>query len=246
MAAQKARREREQESERNGISINSHWAGRTEHLTVSTGLTRIEDALASAEPGSQLANGAQAQERGAVNSWAGLAPVETRVNESISPPANATESVPQRGIETFRSPLKSAAVVIESSKIAGDASRHHVTAIAGRAQGTAVRASKRVILSMGGKGGVGKTSVMTGLAEWFEENQIPVTMLDLDTENKAIGSLAHFFAGRVPKINIHTPAGLDAFVDNLAEDTPVILADMGAGAGYVTHDWFRQDVSRRE
>ena len=26
---------------------------------------------------------------------------------------------------------------------------------------------KRVILSMGGKGGVGKTSVMTGLAEWF-------------------------------------------------------------------------------
>src|SRR5580704_8065051 len=105
--------------------------------------------------------------------------------------------------------------------------------------GTAVAAAdKRVILSMGGKGGVGKTSVMTGLAEWFGENQIPVTMLDLDTENKAIGSLAHFFPGRVPKINIHTPAGLDAFVDNLAEDSPVILADMGAGAGHVTHDWF--------
>ena len=31
-------------------------------------------------------------------------------------------------------------------------------------------AEKRVILSMGGKGGVGKTSVMTGLAEWFQEN----------------------------------------------------------------------------
>ena len=30
--------------------------------------------------------------------------------------------------------------------------------------------TKRVILSMGGKGGVGKTSVMAGLAEWFEEN----------------------------------------------------------------------------
>jgi curved DNA-binding protein CbpA/MinD-like ATPase involved in chromosome partitioning or flagellar assembly len=102
----------------------------------------------------------------------------------------------------------------------------------------AVRPAKRVVLSMGGKGGVGKTSVMTGLAEWFEENRIPVTMLDLDTENKAIGSLAHFFSGRVPKINIHTPAGLDAFVDNLAEDAPVILADMGAGAGHVTHDWF--------
>jgi hypothetical protein len=42
----------------------------------------------------------------------------------------------------------------------------------------------------------------------------------------------------VPKINIHTPAGLDAFVDILAEEAPAILADMGAGAGQVTHDWF--------
>jgi len=97
---------------------------------------------------------------------------------------------------------------------------------------------KRVILSMGGKGGVGKTSVMTGLAEWFEENEIPVKLLDLDTENKARGSLTHFFGGRVPQVNIHTPAGLDAFIDELTEGAPVILADMGAGAGQVTYEWF--------
>jgi len=72
----------------------------------------------------------------------------------------------------------------------------------------AAGASKRVILSMGGKGGVGKTSVMAGLAEWFDTNQIPVKLLDLDTENKARGSLTHFFGGRVPKVNIRTPAGL--------------------------------------
>jgi hypothetical protein len=63
-------------------------------------------------------------------------------------------------------------------------------------------------------------------------------MLDLDTENKARGSFTHFFGGGVPKINIHTPAGLDAFVDILSEDASVILADMGAGAGRITHDWF--------
>jgi len=97
---------------------------------------------------------------------------------------------------------------------------------------------KRVILSMGGKGGVGKTSVMTALAEWFQENGIPVKLLDLDTENKARGSLTHFFGGQVPKVNIHTPAGLDAFVDELADGPPVILADMGAGAGEVTYEWF--------
>jgi MinD-like ATPase involved in chromosome partitioning or flagellar assembly len=97
---------------------------------------------------------------------------------------------------------------------------------------------KRVILSMGGKGGVGKTSVITGLAEWFEENEIPVKLLDLDTENKARGSLTHFFGGDVPKVDIHTPAGLDAFIDELTDGAPVILADMGAGAGQVTYDWF--------
>ena len=54
------------------------------------------------------------------------------------------------------------------------------------------------------------------------------------------GSLTHYFGARGPKINIHTPAGLDAFVDHLGDDTPVILADMGAGAGHVTHDWFEK------
>jgi MinD-like ATPase involved in chromosome partitioning or flagellar assembly len=91
---------------------------------------------------------------------------------------------------------------------------------------------------MGGKGGVGKTSVMTGLAEWFQEHEIPIKLLDLDTENKARGSLAHFFRGEVPKVNIHTPSGLDAFVDELTDGPSVILADMGAGAGQVTYEWF--------
>ena len=102
-----------------------------------------------------------------------------------------------------------------------------------------VQIEKRVILSMGGKGGVGKTSFMTALAEWFDANEIPLKLLDFDTENKARGSLTHFFGGRVPKINIHTPAGLDSFIDELSGDgPPVILADMGAGSGQVTHDWF--------
>jgi len=98
--------------------------------------------------------------------------------------------------------------------------------------------SKRVVFTMGGKGGVGKTGVMVALAEWFATNEIPVTLLDLDTENKARGSLKHFFNGTVTKVNIHTPAGLDAFVDHLDGGTPIILADMGAGAGQVAADWF--------
>ncbi len=97
---------------------------------------------------------------------------------------------------------------------------------------------RRIILTMGGKGGVGKTSFMLVLAEWFESHGVSFTLLDLDTENKARGSLKHYFKSTAHKINIHTPAGLDAFIDYLEEGSPVILADMGAGSGEVTHEWF--------
>jgi len=51
---------------------------------------------------------------------------------------------------------------------------------------------------------------------WFEANEIPFTLLDLDTENNARGSLKHFFNGSVAKVNIHTPAG-SYFVSIVAE-----------------------------
>jgi hypothetical protein len=69
---------------------------------------------------------------------------------------------------------------------------------------TQVPPAKGVVFTMGGKGGVGKTGVMVALAEWFAVNEIPVTLLDLNTENKARGSLKHFFNGSVTKVNIHT------------------------------------------
>src|ERR1700729_1551036 len=98
--------------------------------------------------------------------------------------------------------------------------------------------NKRVVFTMGGKGGVGKTGLMVALAEWFETNAIPFTLLDLDTENKTRGSLKHFFNGSVAKVNIHTPAGLDAFIDHLESGAAIILAEMGAGSGQVATDWF--------
>jgi Mrp family chromosome partitioning ATPase len=38
-------------------------------------------------------------------------------------------------------------------------------------------AEKRVILTMGGKGGVGKTGLMVALAEWFRSNEVSVKLL---------------------------------------------------------------------
>ena len=76
---------------------------------------------------------------------------------------------------------------------------------------------KRIVFTQGGKGGVGKTGFMIHLAEWFLANEIPFTLLDLDTENKSRGSLKHYFNGLARKINIHTEAGLDMFIDCLSD-----------------------------
>ena len=107
----------------------------------------------------------------------------------------------------------------------------------GGAAAEARAARKRVILTMGGKGGVGKTGVTLAIAEWLGSHEVPYTLLDLDTENKQRGSLKHYHR-EARKVNIHTPAGLDAFIDAFDEGAPVILADMGAGSGRVAHEWF--------
>lgn len=98
--------------------------------------------------------------------------------------------------------------------------------------------SSRVIFTEGGKGGVGKTAFTTGLVEWFDAHQIPYTLLDLDTENRARGSLTHYFRDKTRKVNIHTAEGLDSFLDVLDEGTPIVIADLGAGSGQVAHKWF--------
>ena len=100
------------------------------------------------------------------------------------------------------------------------------------------QAAKRVILTMGGKGGVGKTTFMLALVEWFATKKVTVELLDLDTENKTRGSLSHYFRSDAKKVNIHTAAGLDSFIDYIDDGTSIVLADMGASSGHVTYDWF--------
>ena len=97
--------------------------------------------------------------------------------------------------------------------------------------------SSRIVFTQGGKGGVGKTAFTSLLVDWYAKQGVPYTLLDLDTENKARGSLAHFFP-HARKVNIHTAEGLDAFVDVLDDGAAVVIADMGASAGSVTHRWF--------
>jgi curved DNA-binding protein CbpA len=212
-----------------------------ENVEVVQGSIQIEEAADPAEQVIRFEEGVEAQEGEAPGSWAWLYPEDTNGNDGAGPHASAAQPAAQiQQIVPVMPQSQGVSRMSNSTPMSISAPMSNPSTIPEQAGGAAVSAVKRVIFSMGGKGGVGKTNVITGLAEWFEENRIPVTLLDLDIENKAKGSLTHFFGGRVPKINIHTPAGLDAFVDILAEDAPAILADMGAGAGQITHDWFEK------
>jgi len=99
---------------------------------------------------------------------------------------------------------------------------------------------KHVIFTMGGKGGVGKTAFMVNLAEYFSFHQINKILIDCDMENKKKGSLSHYFPEAV-KINIRKADGLDIFIDATeAAESPVVLADLGAGAGIDLIRWFKE------
>jgi len=99
---------------------------------------------------------------------------------------------------------------------------------------------KLVIFTMGGKGGVGKTAFMVNVTEYFEFHNIPKTLVDCDMENKRKGSLSHYFPEAI-KINIRNPEGLDIFINATEKvDSPVVLADLGAGAGFDLIRWFKE------
>jgi len=100
---------------------------------------------------------------------------------------------------------------------------------------------KKILFSMGGKGGVGKTAVMVALAEWLDFNAVPVSLLGCDIENETKGTLQQFFPDRCRKIDIRRPTGLDAFVEEAIDgDNPIVLADLGAGSGRDTEQWFNE------
>jgi MinD-like ATPase involved in chromosome partitioning or flagellar assembly len=98
---------------------------------------------------------------------------------------------------------------------------------------------RRLVLTQGGKGGTGKTTLLTALVDWYDEHEYPYTLMDLDTEaSKSRGSLIHYFPGKAAKIDINQPEGLDNLLNVLQDGPPVVVADMGAGAGQVAYKWF--------
>ena len=53
---------------------------------------------------------------------------------------------------------------------------------------------KRVVFPIAGKGGVGKTTVMATLAEWYASTAYTAELFDMDPDNKAEGCFKALFA----------------------------------------------------
>jgi GTPase SAR1 family protein len=97
---------------------------------------------------------------------------------------------------------------------------------------------KRIVFTQGGKGGVGKTTLALSLYDYYRTKEVAVQLVDFDAENHAKSGL-NFWHPIAEKIDVQTRNGLDRLIDlSLDESGEVILADMGAGSGNVTHRWF--------
>ena len=97
-------------------------------------------------------------------------------------------------------------------------------------------AQKRLILTPGFKGGVGKTVLAKFLADFAVETGRPLALFDGDPDNKGAASFSAAY-NNCARVDVRDPTGLDAIVDAL-ETKNTALIDLGAGKGKETFEWF--------
>jgi hypothetical protein len=95
----------------------------------------------------------------------------------------------------------------------------------------------QLLFTQGGKGGVGKTTVVAALTAWIRAKGFDPILLDFDIENRDKSSFQSFYPEAL-KIDIHAADSLDRFFHFLETPGAIVIADQGAGAGAETFSWF--------
>ncbi len=100
--------------------------------------------------------------------------------------------------------------------------------------------TRRVILTAGGKGGVGKTVVALALTDFLRETNYDLLAFDADSENSRKGGLSSFYPD-CEKVTIRGDRGLDAVLTRLLESKARIgVVDLPAGSSCDAFPWFSQ------
>src|SRR5260370_17914329 len=94
-----------------------------------------------------------------------------------------------------------------------------------------------ILFTQGGKGGVGKTTVITTLAAWIRTKVFTPILHEFDSENRDKSSFQSFYP-EAQKIDIHAPDSLDRVFHFLEKPGVIVIADQGAGSGGETFSWF--------
>jgi MinD-like ATPase involved in chromosome partitioning or flagellar assembly len=101
----------------------------------------------------------------------------------------------------------------------------------------AIETRSRIVFTQGGKGGVGKTTIITAFVGWARSKGLDPVLMDFDFENREKSSLQSFY-GEAQKTDIHKPDALDKLFHNLETPGTLVIVDQGAGAGAETFSWF--------
>jgi hypothetical protein len=95
----------------------------------------------------------------------------------------------------------------------------------------------QILSTQGGKGGVGKTTVIAALTGWIRRKGFDPVLLDFDSENREKSSFQSFYP-EAQKIDIRAPDSLDRVFHFLETPGTIVIADQGAGSGAETFSWF--------
>src|ERR1700741_953595 len=97
----------------------------------------------------------------------------------------------------------------------------------------------QILFTQGGKGGVGKTTVIAALTGWIRTKGLDPVLLDFDRENREKSRFQSFYP-EAQKIDIRAPDSLDRVFHYLEAPGTIVLADQGAGSGAETFSWFER------
>lgn len=99
----------------------------------------------------------------------------------------------------------------------------------------------QLVISMGGRGGVGKTVTLVAIADYLQSKGHRFICTDCDTENSGkVTSFAHWFKETVVCLNLRDISDCDKLLEGAANSgIPYVLADLPANASGDVAAWWK-------